>query len=165
MISYQNDDGSWHYSLAKKGRWIDSYHSGYVLDCLLAYQVLTKDYSYSECLSKGYEFFKHAFITNEGIPKFYNNYIYPIDCTSAAQLITTLINFGDNQIAFNIAKWMILNMQKDDGSFKFRRYKYKHQYIFYEMVQCMDVPSTNIIKKSLNEYSILPYSPCAFSFI
>ena len=121
MISYQNDDGSWHYSLAKKGRWIDSYHSGYLSYYRLPF--LTKDYRYSECLSKGYGF-KHAFITNEGIPKFYNNYIYPIDCTSAAQLITTLINFGDNQIAFNIAKWMILNMQKDDGSFKFRRYKY-----------------------------------------
>ena len=124
VISYQNVDGSWGYSLAKKGRWIDSYHSGYVLDCLRAYQVLTKDYRYSECLSKGYEFFKHSFITNEGIPKFYNDHIYPIDCTSAAQLITTLVHFGDNHIALKIAKWMILNMQKDDGSFKFRQYKY-----------------------------------------
>ena len=42
VISYQNDDGSWHYSLAKKGRWIDSYHSGYVLDCLLAYRFSQK---------------------------------------------------------------------------------------------------------------------------
>ena len=97
--------------------------------------------------------------------KFYNNYIYPIDCTSVAQLITTLINFGDNQIAFNIAKWMILNMQKDDGSFKFRRYKYYNintSFMRWSNAWMFQAPT---LLKSMNEYSILPYSPAHFHLL
>ena len=124
VINYQNSDGSWKYGLAKKGEWIDSYHTGYILDCLKEYQDLTNDDSYEKNLNEGYRFFKKSFITSSGTPKFYNNHIYPIDCTSAAQLITTLGRFGDKELASKVAKWMILNMQKKNGGFKFRSYKY-----------------------------------------
>lgn len=124
VMSYQNGNGSWEYGLAKKGNWIDSYHSGYVLDCLKSYQKLTKDYRFQDNLDLGFKFFRNSFVTKEGIPKFYNNQTYPVDCTSAAQLITTLVHFGDSQNAFKIAKWMILNMQKEDGSFMFRIFEH-----------------------------------------
>jgi hypothetical protein len=123
VIKNQRKDGSWGYSLTKNGGWTDNYHTGYVLDCLDEYQYLTDDFEYTSNIEKGYAFYKKKFITNKGMPKFYHNNLYPIDCTSAAQTILTTIRFGDFEIAEKVADWMILNMQKSDGSFKFRKFK------------------------------------------
>src|SRR5690606_8059965 len=37
VIDKQNEDGSWFYSDKVNGKWIDNYHTGYVLDCLDEY--------------------------------------------------------------------------------------------------------------------------------
>ena len=58
------------------------------------------------------------------IPKFYDLKIHPIDCTSAAQSILTLTKFGEENIASNIATYMIDNLQNEDGYFYFRKFKY-----------------------------------------
>ena len=121
---YQNGNGSWPYSLAKAGNWIDNYHTGYVLDCFDEYQRLIKDYDYSENIIKGYKFYKQHFIDYDGAPKFYYNKKYPVDCTAAAQTILTTVRFGDVDIAKKVAEYMIKTMQKPNGGFKFRKFKY-----------------------------------------
>ena len=123
VVNKQREDGSWGYSLARTGGWSDNYHTGYVLDCLDEYQKLTDDFEYTSNIEKGYTFYKCNFITDEGKPKFYHNKLYPIDCTAASQTILTTIRFGDLEIAKKVADWMISNMQKSDGSFKFRKFK------------------------------------------
>jgi hypothetical protein len=123
VFSHQKENGSWSYSMATKGGWTDNYHTGYVLDCLDEYQKLSSDYQWEESLKKGYEFYMKHFITKEGLPKFYHNKTYPIDCTSAAQSILTTVRFGEKKTALKVAEWMIQNMQKKNGSFKFRKFK------------------------------------------
>ncbi len=123
VVNKQRNDGSWGYSLAKTGGWTDNYHTGYVLDCLDEYQNLTDDFEYTSNIKKGYVFYINNFITNNGEPKFYHNKLYPIDCTAASQTMLTTIRFGDVEIAKKVAGWMINNMQKKDGSFKFRKFK------------------------------------------
>lgn len=123
VINQQREDGSWGYSLSKNGGWTDNYHTGYVLDCFDEYQNLTGDNQYISNIKKGYSFYKRNFITQEGIPKFYHNNLYPIDCTSGAQTILTTIRFGDIEIAKKVAEQMIKKMQKTNGSFKFRKFK------------------------------------------
>lgn len=123
VISHQKEDGSWGYSLANAGEWTDNYHTGYVLDCIDEYQKLTEDFSYSTNIEKGYKFYISNFITEEGAPKFYHNNPFPIDCTSASQTILTTLRFGDTAIAENVAAFMRDNLQKPNGSFKFRKFK------------------------------------------
>lgn len=123
VVSYQKDDGSWDYSLASAGGWVDNYHTGYVLDCLDEYQKLTGDASWMLNLNKGFVFYREHFITEKGIPKFYRDRIYPVDCTAAAQTILTLVRFGDINLAEKTATWMHRNMQKKNGSFRFRKFK------------------------------------------
>ncbi|MFV2016034.1 MAG: delta-aminolevulinic acid dehydratase, partial [Candidatus Heimdallarchaeota archaeon] len=123
VIQHQRDDGSWPYSLASTGGWTDNYHTGYVLDCLHEYQSLTNDLDYTKNIKLGYSFYKNNFITKDGAPKFYYNKMYPIDCTSAAQTILTTTRFGDKELAKKVAKWMTQNMQKSNGSFKFRKFR------------------------------------------
>lgn len=124
VVNHQNEDGSWYYSLAKKGNWVDNYHTGYVLDCLFLYSNLCDDHQYSENLTKGYQYYKSRFIGEDGWPWFYSNKKYPGDCTAASQSILTFTRFGDSEIAEKVAEWTIDNMQAKDGSFYFRKFKY-----------------------------------------
>tara|TARA_Y100001933_G_scaffold156914_1_gene155290 strand:+ start:4084 stop:5229 length:1146 start_codon:yes stop_codon:yes gene_type:complete len=124
IVSKQNKNGSWAYSLAKAGGWSDNYHTGYILDCLDEYQNLTGDKSWVDNIKLGYEFYINNFIEDEIKPKFYDNQTYPIDCTSAAQTILTTLRFGDKKIARNVAEYMIQKMQKKNGSFMFRKFRY-----------------------------------------
>lgn len=122
VIEAQNEDGSWGYSLASGGGWIDNYHTGYILDCLDDYINFCGASSFKPNLEKGLLFYKNKFITKEGIPQFYADKIYPIDCTAAGQTLLTLTRFGEFDTAKSVASWMTLNMQDKKGGFYFRKY-------------------------------------------
>lgn len=123
VANHQREDGSWYYSASKTGRWIDNYHTGYVLECLSEYIRCTGDKRLSASLEKGSDFYKENFFESNRIPKFYHNQIYPIDCTSAAQSILTLIKLAETGLATRVGLWMIEHMQCKDGYFYFRKYK------------------------------------------
>jgi len=132
VMKQQKDDGSWAYSLASGGGWSDNYHTGYVLDCLEEYIRLTGDARYEQSLARGYAFYKEHFVTDEGSPKYYDNNLYPVDCTAAGQTLLTLCRFGDSELAEKVAAWMSSNMQSEDGHFyfrKFRRYTIKTSFM------------------------------------
>lgn len=124
VVNQQDKDGGWAYSLSKVGGWTDNYHTGYVLDCLDEFQRLSGIKTYAKSLELGYKFYLNHFITSEGVPKFYHNKVFPVDCTAASQTLLTTIRFSDTDKAKNVAFWMVENMQKKNGSFVFRKYKY-----------------------------------------
>jgi hypothetical protein len=124
VVNNQNESGSWYYSLAKTGDWIDNYHTGYILDCLHDYQFLTNDYRFDEHLKKGFSYYKANFFDKEYQPRFYNTNTYPLDCTSAAQSLLTLCRFGEVELARKVAIAFIEKMQHYSGYFYFRRYRY-----------------------------------------
>jgi hypothetical protein len=123
VVSHQRSDGSWGYSLASEGGWTDNYHTGYILDCLHDYGLLTGDNEFDQNLKSGYDYYKTHFIEESGMPCFYSDKAYPGDCTSGAQTILTLVRFGDHELARKVALWIICNMQSANGSFYYRKYK------------------------------------------
>lgn len=123
VVLQQKEDGSWGYSLANSGGWSDNYHTGYVLDCLHEYQVLTGDRIHIENLKKGYDYYLKYFFDKDGCPFFYNYNKYPLDCTAASQAILTHIRFGNHEMARKVAKYTIRQMQKKNGSFRFRKFQ------------------------------------------
>lgn len=123
VMSHQQESGAWIYSMSNSGGWVDNYHTGYILDCLDEYIKATGDTTYAPHLEKGYAFYRSNFFAQDRIPKFYNSETYPIDCTSAAQSILTLVRFGDLETAANVAAYMATSMQAADGSFYFRKFK------------------------------------------
>ena len=50
----------------------------------------TDDYSYTKQLSSGFDYYIDTFFTENGIAKYYNNSIYPIDIHAPSQLVITL---------------------------------------------------------------------------
>lgn len=123
VMQHQDENGSWPYSLASKGGWVDNYHTGYVLDCLHEYINCTGEKLYIDNLKKGYDYYLKNFFEEGIIPKFYDKNRYPLDCTAAAQSILTLCRFGDVEKARQIGEYTIDNMQHKKGYFYFRKYK------------------------------------------
>jgi hypothetical protein len=123
VIKNQRNDGAWFYSTSAAGKWIDNYHTGYVLDCINEYITCCDDGSYQLSLEKGYTFYLQNFFHQNSIPKFYDKQLYPVDCTATAQSILTLTRFKNYKLAESVAQWMIQNMQHRNGYFYFRKYK------------------------------------------
>jgi hypothetical protein len=124
VMKNQREDGAWVYSKSKEGGWVDNYHTGYVLECAKEYSQLTGDSSFDEQINKGFTFYLNHFFWDFEIPKFYDKKLYPIDCTSAAQSIFTLIKFNQIEIANKVANWMMKEMQDQEGYFYFRKFKH-----------------------------------------
>lgn len=117
----QNPDGSWIYGEDKVQNWIDSFHTGYNLECIFDYSLYTCDETYSNVFNKGLEYYISNFIMQNGTPKYFHNKTYPIDIHSPAQFITTLVKtrqYKKHSDSVNkVLEWTIDNMQKDEGYF------------------------------------------------
>jgi hypothetical protein len=121
----QRSDGSWLYGEEPRERWVDNFHTGYILMSLHEIQWLLETHEFDEFIQKGYEYWKNNFILVDGTPKYYPNKIHPIDIHSAAQSILTFLVFSDldseaNSNAQLVAEWAIQNMQDPEGFFYYQ---------------------------------------------
>lgn len=120
----QQPDGSWVYGMLPVQNWVDSFHTGYNLDALVAYQELTGDTRYSKYLEKGFEYYVNNFFKEDGTPKYYNNKTYPIDIHCPGQLLVTLARTHHMQehkeLAHKVLTWAIKNMQDKKGYFYYQ---------------------------------------------
>ena len=120
----QEEDGSWRYGMLPVQKWRDTFHTGYNLDGLIAYQENTGDNSLDENIAKGFDYYINHFFLDDGTPKYYDNQTYPIDIHCPGQLFVTLSRlhkFGAfRQIAAKVLQWTIDNMQDPNGYFYYQ---------------------------------------------
>lgn len=120
----QEEDGSWRYGMLPVQKWRDSFHTGYNLDGLIAYQENTGDHSFDENIAKGFDYYINHFFLDDGTPKYYDNQTYPIDIHCPGQLFVTLSRlhkFGAfRQTAAKVLQWTIDNMQDPNGYFYYQ---------------------------------------------
>lgn len=125
---HQRKDGSWSYGTYEFHKWIDNFHTGYNLECLTDYMSFTGDQSFANNLAMGYDYYISTFFTEEGISKYYNNSIYPIDIHAPTQLVITLSKLGkfhdEKELVDKVMNWTIDNMQSDQGYFYYQINKY-----------------------------------------
>lgn len=130
-VNRQNEDGSWYYwAPPDKLRYnIDNYHTGFVLECLnVCRRVLGREFKYGGELRKGLEFYADNLFLDNGTPKMNHDRVYPIDVHSCAQGIITFCELADFEpkylnMAEEVARWTISNMQDKEGYFYYRIYK------------------------------------------
>lgn len=120
----QAENGSWVYGLLPVQSWIDSFHTGYNLDGLIAYEKMTGDTSFHENIEKGFDFYIKNFFEEDGCPKYYHNEKYPIDIHCPGQLFVTLHRLGKDTeyctLADKVLRWTIKNMQDKKGYFYYQ---------------------------------------------
>ncbi|HMI79431.1 MAG TPA: hypothetical protein VK484_11605 [Ferruginibacter sp.] len=132
---HQRQDGSWGYGTLPFHQWVDNFHTGYNLECIAEYIKFSGDNTYSGNLNKGFEYYINTFFTVEGVPKYYNNSVYPIDIHAPAQMVITLAKLGKfgqhKEVMDKVLDWTIKNMQSKKGFFYYQVNKYFSSKISY----------------------------------
>lgn len=120
----QQADGAWRYGMLPVQKWRDSFHTGYNLDSLMAYQENTGDHTFETYMTKGFDYYIKNFFEEDGTPKYYDNRMYPIDIHCPGQLFVTLSRmhkFGEYRgLAEKVLRWTVSNMQDTRGYFYYQ---------------------------------------------
>jgi hypothetical protein len=124
---HQRPDSSWYYGEAANLRWVDNFHTAYVLDSFKHYTKSTGDDRFHKTPMSGYEYWKNTFFLPDRTPKYYNYKTLPIDIQCCSQAIDTVVFFCDCDseslpLALKVAKWTTEQMQDRTGYFYYRRY-------------------------------------------
>lgn len=133
--SFQKPEGSWSYGTLPFHQWIDNFHTGYNLECIADYMKYSGDELYKNNVAKGFEYYINTFFTEEGIAKYYDNTVYPVDIHAPAQMIITLAKLDKfkayKNVADKVMEWTIKNMQSPQGYFYYQVNKYFSSKISY----------------------------------
>jgi hypothetical protein len=126
VIRHQNPNGSWYYGTDAHHKWIDNFHTGFVLDCLYDCIDLIPRFDLLPNLEKGLKFYADNFFLPDGTPKYYHDRVFPIDIHSCAQSIITLTKFSPSgqrirRLRDKVLTWTLNNMLDPDGYFYFQK--------------------------------------------
>lgn len=127
-VGAQLPDGAWWYGEADNLHWVDSFHTGYVLDSLHGYLHCSGDPRHRAAFERGADYFIERFFLGDGTPKYYQDQVWPIDIQCASQAIETLVLLArerkDRALldqAGKVADWTVERMQDKSGYFYFQR--------------------------------------------
>ena len=128
-VKHQLANGAWYYGVGPKFAWVDSFHTGYVLEALDIYSRYTGDCEFDDSLERGYRFFVETFFGDDGTPHYYDRKIRPLDIQCCSQGIQTLTNLrrlhaGSIETAERLTRWTLDHMQDKDGYFYYRKYPF-----------------------------------------
>jgi hypothetical protein len=125
--SRQRPDGSWPYGEQPHLDWVDGFHTGYVLDCLLTcIEAGIGGPAAEEAWRRGLRFYVDALIERDGTPRYMPDSRYPIDGQCVAQAIHTLSRASALEPGLAEQRWQVLRFALDrfarsDGAFAFQR--------------------------------------------
>lgn len=119
-LAHQAEDGSWPYGEEPHLRWIDGFHTGYVLDALRECVRAGLPSARGEALDRGLAFYRGALFLADGTPKYTTDSTYPIDIQCVAQGIQTFSLAGDPW-ALTVFRFALRRMRRPDGAFAFQR--------------------------------------------
>jgi hypothetical protein len=128
-VRKQHEDGSWDYGESDhpSQRWIDNFHTGYVLCALRRIAIDANTSEFESALRRGFAFYRQHFFEEDGAPKYYNQRLYPIDIHSVAQSIITLVTLsdldkGNIDLANSVLTWTMSHMWNPKGYFFFQKH-------------------------------------------
>jgi polysaccharide biosynthesis protein VpsJ len=125
-LAHQREDGAWRYGETPSTRWIDGFHTGYVLDALEVCERQGLGGKVGAARRRGLEFYRRQLFLPDGTPKYYEHRVYPIDAQSVAQAIQTFAIAADTdppqlQQARLVFEYAMRRMWRGDGRFLFQR--------------------------------------------
>ena len=114
----QAADGSWPYSEEPYGRWVDGFHTGFVLEGLVRVARATGDLALQAAVDRGVRFYVAQLFGPNGEPKYYPHKALPYDALAAAQGVETLhlaIGGGAAQAIPGQLDWIRRHLVRPDG--------------------------------------------------
>lgn len=125
LISVQNDDGSWFYGYAPNQKWIDSFHTEYMLEFFNSLsEANVEKYNLKKRIKKANEYYLNTFFLDE-VCNYFPDKKYPINIHSIASRIIYLSNINKLDEAEKIIDWTFRNLYNSrKQSFYFEKRKY-----------------------------------------
>lgn len=129
-VSRQRPDGAWPYGERPDLDWIDGFHTGYVLDCLLTcIEAGVGGGEAERAWHRGLHYYVDALIDPDGTPRYTPGSRYPIDGQAVAQALLTLSRAASREPLLAERRWAVLDfatrrMTRGDGAFVFQRERY-----------------------------------------
>lgn len=126
-VAQQRPDGSWPYGEAVSQRWIDNFHTGYVLCAMHQIDADTNSDEFSPAIAKGLRFYQAHFLNPDGAVNYFHNRKYPIDIHCIAQSIISLIALRDRdpqgmERASSVFWWARQHMWTENDFFAYRKF-------------------------------------------
>ncbi|HPC96828.1 MAG TPA: hypothetical protein PLU87_17920 [Sedimentisphaerales bacterium] len=122
-VNHQREDGAWPYAEARGRRWVDSFHTGYVLESLRRFRGFHECSSWRSNYERGVRYYAEKFFLEDGTPKYYCDRTYPIDIHSPTEAICFFSAEGQRyrRLTETILHWMLKNLYDKKGGFYFRK--------------------------------------------
>lgn len=127
----QQENGAWAYGSRLRHRWVDSFHTAYILLSLYRIQKLIPDLKKEtkDSIKNGLNFWLDNFFLDDGTPKYYDKQTFPIDIHSASAAIVALCELNEIDArclpqAEKVARWTIENMRDEAGFFYYQKRKF-----------------------------------------
>lgn len=127
----QQKNGAWAYGSKLRHRWVDNFHTAYILLSLYRIQKLIPDLQneIEDSIKAGLNFWLENFFLEDGTPKYYDRQTFPVDIHSAAAAIIALCELNDIDarclpLAENVGQWTIENMLDSEGFFYYQKRKF-----------------------------------------
>ncbi len=130
VINRQKENGAWSYGSKLRHKWIDNFHTAYILLSLYRISNLIPEIKNEteNSLKTGLDFWLENFFLADGTPKYFDKSVYPVDIHSASAAIAALSEL--NQIdkrclpqAEKTLRWTIENMRDARGFFYYQKQK------------------------------------------
>lgn len=120
VASYQQPNGAWLYAEHSRGRWEDSFHTGFILEGLLEASLHDSSGRVQEAVRRGAENYCRAYFGSRGQPFYSVENHYPFDSMSAAQALETLpelAGLDERFVGLNelVRIWVSRHMLGPDG--------------------------------------------------
>ena len=132
-MNYQHDNGAWWYAETDYQKWIDSFHTGFNLQCLSYFLELGHGAEYQSAFDRGVEFYTQNLFETDGTAKYYHDRRLPEDIHSYAQAIVVLSQLGDRHrdLLNRVLARMLERFQSPAGYFYFQRRNHQPNRIPY----------------------------------
>jgi hypothetical protein len=123
-VSHQRRDGSWPYGEQPYLSWVDGFHTGYVLECLMV--CVGAGTSGAAALERGLAYYRDELFLEDGTPRYFASSTYPVDSQCVAQGIQTFARAARRQpeladTAWSVFGYALRKMRRPDGAFCFQR--------------------------------------------
>lgn len=132
-ISDINEDGSWAYGTKPFHRWVDNFHTAFNLESLINIRNNLNLPELNETIEKVLDYYLKNLFTDKGLPKYYNNKLYPIDIHVIAETMVVLNKIKTAQIEYDENKFacienslikLVKQFQNKKGYFYFQKQEY-----------------------------------------
>ncbi|MDJ1434537.1 antibiotic ABC transporter permease [Halostagnicola sp. A-GB9-2] len=126
VAAVQTERGGWPYRLPASASHLsmDSHHNGFVIESFQRYRAVVDEDRYAETITDALEFYRTELFELDGTPNFDEKNAYPRDIHASTQGMLVFTREGDLEFADRILRWVLANMQVEEGQFYFRKHRH-----------------------------------------